>query len=240
MPINFRIDVPRGGFVAAEQSIGQLADQLILDLSDTASRRGLSQLRSNMQSAGLANLRFAVAQTSDKKKGNQVFIRNGRRSASGVIFIRSKSPRTVGAIVSYTEGASITPTRGRWLWIPTDEIRRRAGLPLPRTGTQRSTANIRVEPRFWRALGLDKKIGPLQYIVSKSGTPLYIVRDVRVNAAGKKRTARARLKSGKPGKNFVNKEFIVAFIGIPNTVRGKRINPTDIVAREIAALSASI
>ncbi len=236
--ISFVVDIPPGGFVDNERRIDQLADELILDFSDMVSRRALTQMRRAMQEANLGNLRFALGQTSDKKKTGRVFVRDGKRSASGIIFIRSRSQRTIGAIISYTEGAEILPRRGRWLWIPTDEIRRRAGVPLPRTGEGRSTATIRVQPRFWARQGLDRKIGKLQFIVSNSGTPLLIVRDVAVNAAGKPRSARARLKSGRAPKNFVNQDFIVAFIGIPNTNRGRRISPVDIAIREVSAAEA--
>lgn len=226
------IDIPKGGFVSAEKRIEELAESLLLRLSDRASARGLQKIRAAMRGANLGRLGFALAQTSDLKKSGKAFRRGDRVSASGTIFIRSRSPRTIGAIVSYTEGATISPRRGRYLWFPTDDLMRRARVPLPRTGGGRKAGNVRLEPHLWNRTGLDRSIGPLVFVRSRSGRPLLIVRNAPVNQATGK--VKKRTKKGRLSKGSVEKDFIVAFVGIPNTVRGRRVNPQQAVAQAVA------
>lgn len=195
---------------------------------DTISRRGKSAIRQRMSGAGLGRLGNAIGSSAD-----QQVVRRGREgfSASAQFFVRSRSERTLGALSAYTQGGEIGPRRGRWLWIPTNEIRRVAGA-----GTQRQ----RVTPGNWNALGLDKKIGPLVFVRARSG-PLYIVPSVGVSLSGKKRSARSLTKSGRARKGDVE-VGIVAFVGIPRTARAARINLTAIleqVRTEIPAIFAA-
>jgi len=230
--ISATITIPPGGFVDNERRIEELSEGLLLQLSDRASKRGQLAIREAMKASGLGNLGNALGQTSDLKKTGRVFRRNGRVSASGTIYIRTRSPRSVGAIISYTEGATITPKRGDLLWFPTEQIQRRVRVPLPRSGGGRSAGNIRLEPRYWNRLGLNRKFGPLIRITGKGGTPLLIVKNPAVNEASGRvvgRTPKGRLRKGS-----VERKAIVAFVGIPQTVRGKRVNPQQLVAQAVA------
>lgn len=204
-----------------------------LKASDGAARRGTTLIRAGMQEAKLGRLGNAVGANSDLSKGRGVHRSAGGFSASGAIFVRSKSERTLGAIEAYTQGAKIAPVRGRWLWIPTPEIQRLAG-----SGKGRQ----RVAPGNWEKLGLDRKIGPLVVVKSINGRPLLVVKDASVGSLGQKGSARALTKRGTARKGFTAKTFIVAFIAIPRTARAARINIVSIMAKvqgELPALFAA-
>jgi len=182
-------------------------------------RRGKSAIRERMASASLGRLGNAV----DARGEARVF-RYGDEgfSVSAQFFIRSRSERTLGALAAYTEGAEITPRRGRWLWVPTDNIRRLAG-------SNRKGQGFRLTPALWRANGFDQKIGPLVLIKSVNGYPLLVVRNVGVDLSGRKRSARSLKLNGEARKHQIRKEMIVAFIGIPRTTRAARVNLTEIL-----------
>lgn len=182
---------------------------------DRAATRGKTSIRSGFSSAGLAGLGRAIGSNADKAVrpiGDDGF------TASAQFFVRSRSERTRGAIEAYTEGATILPVRSRLLWFPTEEIRRVAGSRGNRQ---------RVTPGNWAALGLDTKIGPLVTIQTKRG-PIMVVPRVGVSGAGKKRSARSLTKSGRPRKGDVE-AGIVAFIGIPRTIRLSRVNIRELL-----------
>lgn len=186
--------------------------------SDRASTVAQRELRTLMRGAGLGRLGNAIGQTSDLKKTATVFRRAQGWSASGVLFIRSKSERTLGALEAYLQGANIAPVRSRYLWIPSDDI--------PRLSKRR-----RLTPRMWRQNGLDQRIGPLVPVTSRSGTPLLVVRNVGVNAAGRPRSARSLTRRGLPRRNDVRRDFVIAFVGIPRTTRRARVNATALFRR---------
>jgi len=196
--------------------------------TDQVSRQAQEGIRAAMRGANLGRLGQAIGQTSDMQKG-RVHRQGNEWSASGTLFIRSRSERTLGAIEAYTMGASIKPVRGRWLWRATDEIPRVAGA-----GSKRE----RVTPANWSKFGLDTKIGPLVQIRSINGYPLLVVRGGSVNAAGAPRKARALTKTGRARKSQREKAFIVAFVAIPNTARAARVNIREIVERERQHLPA--
>lgn len=183
------------------------------------SRRGKSALRERMAGAGLGRLGNAV----DARGETRVF-RYGAEgfSVSAQFFIRSRSERTLGALKAYTEGADIYPRRGRWLWIPTDNIRRLAG-------SNRKGQGFRLTPALWRAHGFDQKIGPLVLIKSVNGYPLLVVRNVGVDLSGRKPSVKSLTKKGMPRKGQTEKEMVVAFVGIPRTARAARISVTEIL-----------
>jgi hypothetical protein len=188
------------------------------------------RIRDAMKSAALGRLGNAIGHSSDAEKRGTVYRQGDGFSASGVVFVRSKSERTLGAIESYTQGAEIRPVRGRWLWIPTDDIARVAGAKEKRA---------RVTPGNWSKLGLDNRIGPLVFAKAKNGNPILIVKNVGVSATGASRSAKNLRKSGQPRKGQVAREFIVAFIAIPRTARAARIDVAAIlrsVAQELPAL----
>ncbi|WP_374411957.1 hypothetical protein [Novosphingobium colocasiae] len=185
-------------------------------------RRGRAGVRERMAAAGLGRLGNAVDANADRgavHRGPDDF------STSARFFVRSRSERTLGTLAAYLQGAEIAPTRGRWLWVPTDSI--------PRVAKRQ-----RVTPALWRANGLDRTIGPLVLIRSVNGYPLLVVEAVGVDASGKKRSAKALRKSGGARKGQVRKEMLVAFIGVPRTARAARINITSILETARAELPA--
>lgn len=216
MALEFSFDIPPGGFVALGGELKRLAENLALDVSDRAARKALTAIRADMAGAKLGRLGQAIGMTSDKAKGRGVYREGDVARASGVLFIRSKSPRTVGAIISYTEGAEITPVKGRWLWFPTDDAQRVIG-----SGAERR----RLTPALWRERGLDQKIGPLIRLRSVNGNPILAVKSVAVSqVAGGRRRAKRRLKNGGAPKGTRLAELVVMFVGIPRTSRQARVN----------------
>ena len=216
MSLEYRIEIPPGGIVSLGGELRKLAESLALEVSDRAASRALSAIRSDMAGAKLGGLGRAIGMTSDKRKGGAVFRRGDTVRASGVIFIRSQSPRTVGSIISYTEGSQILPVKGRFLWFPTDNAQRVVG-----SGKDRA----RLTPSLWRQRGLDTKIGPLIQLKSVNGNPILAVKSVATGqVAGGRTRARRRLKNGGAPKGTVLRELVVMFIGIPRTARSVRIN----------------
>lgn len=214
--LSARLDTSR--FNAAFSDFYRFAEQrneaAALIATDRARRLALTAQRERMQAAGLGRLGNALGSTSDLAEGRGVHrYANGGFSASGVVFIRSGSERSRGAIRAYTEGADINPVRGRWLWIATDDVQRLVG-----SGKNRR----RLTPALWNKGGLDKKIGPLAPARSSNGMPLLIVRNVGISLAGKARSARSLTKSGRSRKGQVAVDFIVAFYAIPHTTREAR------------------
>ena len=127
MPI-LGVKITTGNYLGAFRQTMMLAQRRIeyaaLKATDQAATQAKSRIREAMQSAGLGRLGNAIASTSDLKKGQIKRYSGGGFRASGVIYIRSGSARTRGAIESYTVGADIRPVRSRWLWIATDQIPR--------------------------------------------------------------------------------------------------------------------
>lgn len=193
------------------------AGPMLLDESDRAARETLDLIRRDMEAAGLGRLGNGLGYTSDKKRGLGVHRTGNGISASGIVFIRSGNRRTRGAIESYTAGSEIRPRNGRYLWIATDDIPQRAG-------------RARITPELYKARGFEQKIGPLIRVTAPNGTPLLIVRNVGVNAAGAAGSARSLTKRGRPRKGQVEAKYIVAFFGISETSRRARVNPKAIAA----------
>ena len=215
-------DIPEPFVDEFRRSAIQTIERAALVATHKAARGALGQIRAEMKSRELAGLSNALGSFSDFDKGR--VYRQGAEafSASAGIYLRSKSERTVGAIISYTEGATITPTNSRWLWFPTEEIQRFVGSKSTRR---------RLTPGLWKQRGLDAKIGPLIPIRGINGYPLLILKNVGVSLAGKKRSVKGLKKNGQPRKGQVAKEFIVAFIGIPNTRRARRVDLIAIAQR---------
>lgn len=232
MALSARIDASR--FDAAFSNWYRFAEQRIERAGLIATDQGTTKLkntiRSQMSGAGLGKLGQAIGSVSDKQKGGvRKRYAGGGFSVGGLVYVRTRSERTVGALTAYTAGAAIRPKRARWLWIPTDEIQRFAGS---------GKARRRLTPALWRSSGLDARIGPLVTIRSVNGYPLLVVKNVGVSLAGKKRSARSLTKSGRPRKGQVAKQFVVAFIGIPFTARAARVDVRALHAQVIAELPA--
>lgn len=147
-------------------------------------------------------------------------------SASGWVHVRRKSERTLGTIEAYTAGAEIAPRRGRWLWIPTNDIPARAG-------------RVKITPGNWSKYGLDQRIGPLVMVKSVNGRPLLVVKGASVSGEGKRRSAKSLRRDGGLRKGQVARDFIVAFIAIPRTSRQARIDVPAIM-REAQATVPSL
>lgn len=232
MALEFGIDIPASAFVRLKGDLDAAADKLMLDVSDRAAARAKDKIRQAMGAARLGKLAFAIDSTSDKKKGGAVLVRGDMRRASGVVFIRSKSPRTVGAIISYTEGAEITPKQSRWLWFPTEAAQRIVGFGKDRT---------RLTPRVWQERGYDTKIGPLIQIRSINGRPLLAVRNVGVSGVGGGQVRDSGFtKTGKLKKGRRLRELVVLFVGIPRTSREARVDPAALAGQAIAEVTSEM
>lgn len=180
--------------------------------TDRASRAMLAEIRGTMAGAGLGRLGNALAATSDLKRTGRVHETSGGGwSASGGVYVRSRSERTRGALESYTQGATIRPVRSRWLWIATDAV-------------PRLSKRERLTPALWKANGLDRKIGPLVLIKSVNGRPLLVVKDAGVDLSGRRGSVKGLTKRGQARKGQVKKDLIVCFIGIPATSRAARVD----------------
>lgn len=202
------------------------------DALQVTHRAGLGMvqgLRTQMQSAGLGRTGQAFGMVSDFQKGRVYRRADGRFSASAMVFPRTKSERTLGTLDAYlgTGTAVMRPRNASGLmWFPTEDIRRRAMLPS--AGSKSGKASFRLTPKDWKRAGLDRKIGPLVRITAKDGTPLLVVNNVGVSAAGKRGSARSLRKNGMPRRGDVAAEQIIAFVGIPVTSRARRVDPDRI------------
>lgn len=212
-----------------ERSIRQKAEQALLQSSHEAGRIASSRIKRAMGAAGLGRLGNAIDASSDLEKGGRVHRSPRGVSASSAIHLKTRSERTVGAIKAYTEGATIRPRGGGWLWIPSPELQRRV------------KGGKRVTPANWRASGLEQRIGPLVKIPGKhAGEVLLIVPAVTVRQEGRP-SPRRLPKSGKARAGRVLRENFVAFTGIRSTSRQARVDPhaiIDGVRREMPALLA--
>jgi hypothetical protein len=218
-----------GQFDQFEAHCRKVMEGALLRASDRASKAAVTEIRAAMRGAGLGRLANAIGAGSDASKGRGVHPTPGGFSASGWVHIRGRSERTRGALEAYTEGATITAKRVRWLAIATDQIPRRAGR-------QKMTPQLYVET------GLAAKIGPLQFVQGRNaGEALLIVRDVTVDKFGRKgRYARRLPKRGAIGSSRQRADSVVAFVLIRDTTRGKRVDPTTIIAANAARLPALV
>ena len=235
---SFRID--RNAAKRAAVGMDKRMEAVVLNITDEAARDALGEVRQEMRANKLGNLGNALGSGSDKKKHGAVHrLPNGGFSASGWIHIRAQGDRSLGALISYTEGATIRPVRSDYLWMPTDDIRRLARVPKPRTGGGRGYGNVRLTPRLWDQT-YGRKFGPLFRIKADDGTPLLVIKNATLSASGKARSARPRTKTGKVPKGQVAAEIIVAFIGIPQTIRTRRLDVRAITAKHSALMGRKI
>jgi hypothetical protein len=216
---------PRSAFDNFERETKERMKAAALNATHIAAGRAKRMIRDEMTAAGLGRLGNAIGSGSDLEKRGMVKDRGTGFSASGWVTVRSRSPRTLGAIEAYTEGAEITSRRGRYLWIPGDDIPARAG-------------RYRMSPYMYYKAGLDKTIGPLIQIVS-GGRPLLVVKGASVSGSGKARSAKGRRKDGGLRKGQMAQDLIVAFIGIRRTSREARVDVPAIM-REVQAMLPSL
>lgn len=193
----------------------QRAERAMLIATDRVSRDALRDVRQNGAMKRLSN---AIGHFSDLKKGSVFRFGNAGFSASGGLAIKTRNERTVGAIISFTEGADILPKkRDGWLWIATPE------LAIKRVGRKKIT------PALYRSGGFEQRLGPLQRIPGRhAGEALLIIKNVQTSIAGNRRPIRGA-RSGVPRAGREQKEFIVAFIGIRQTSRTRQIDVNAIM-----------
>lgn len=214
---------PRSVFEQLERNTIARMQVAVLLATQKAAVAAHGKLRSAMGAAGLGRLGNAIGQGSDAQKNGRVHQRGSGWSSSGWLHMRSRSERTRGAIEAYVAGAEITPRRGKWLWIPTDDIPSRA-------------ARQRMTPELYQRAGFETKIGPLVLIKGINGRPLLVIKNASLSASGKPRSAKSRRKDGGLRKGQVAKDFIVAFIAIPRTSRRARVDLAQIMREAQASL----
>lgn len=217
--------IDKGDFVGPYRAFGLAIDRRLelaaLEATDKAAKLAVRSIRTAMQGASLGRLGNGLGAASDLSSGRGIHRREaGGWSASGVIFIRSRSERTRGAIESYTSGSEIKPVRGRWLWIATPDIQRLAGGKGKRQ---------RVTPGNWASLGLDQRIGPLVFLKSVNGNPLLAVQGAGVALTGATGSARSLRKNGTARRGQLKRELLIAFIAIPRTSRAARVDMHSIM-----------
>lgn len=202
-------------------SIDRRLELAALEATNKAARQALGSIRKAMQGAGLGRLGNGLSAASDLSSGRGIHRRaGGAWSASGAVFIRSRSERTRGALESYTAGSEIRPTRGRWLWVPTDDLQRVAGGKGKRQ---------RITPGNWDNLGLDRRIGPLVQLKSVNGYPLLAVQGAGVSLTGAKGSARSLRKNGQARRGQIKRELLICFVAIPRTSRAARVDVNAIL-----------
>lgn len=220
-PIDFE-----GPFAQWRRFAEQRIERAALIATDRATRSMLSKIRGDMVGAGLGRLGNALTSTSDMRAGRGVHrYTNGGFSASGIVYARSRSERTLGALEAYTQGAYIRPVRSRWLWIPTDAMQRVVG---------KGKDKQRLAPGNWRQLGMESKIGPLIYLKSVNGWPLAAVENVGVDLSGRRGSTKSLTKSGRARKGQIKKQIVIMFVAIPSTARAARVD-VNAIARSAAA-----
>lgn len=214
---------PRSAFDAFERDTVSRLQAAALNATHVAAGRAKAKVQSDMRGAALGRLGNAVGSGSDLQKRGTVRGAGKIWSASGWVHIRSKSERTVGAIEAYTAGAEISPRKGRWLWIPTDDLPARVG-------------KRKITPENYTKMGLASKIGPLVFVMTPSGRALLVVKGASLSASGKSRSAKALRKDGGLRKGQVSAETIVAFVGIRRTARAARVDVNAIMREAQASL----
>lgn len=222
----------RGNYAGPYRAFGKAIDRRLelaaLEATDKAAKVAVRSIREAMAGAGLGRLGNGLGAASDLSSGRGIHRREaGDWSASGVVFVRSRSERTRGAIESYTSGADITPKRGRWLWIATPDLQRVAGGKGKRQ---------RVTPGNWDSLGLERRIGPLVMLKSVNGYPLLAVKGAGVSLTGAAGSARSLKKNGQARRGQIKRDLLICFVAIPRTSRAARVDVNSILARVQADL----
>jgi hypothetical protein len=192
--------------------------------------RGAQQRqRTAMAAAGLGQLGRAVKVKTGRGKDKR-----GNDNSYGVIYADNGDQSRAGqALKAYSQGTTINPVRGAWLWYQTDKIRRTAKVPG-------DTRRGRMTPERYRRQG--SPLGPLEFaLINPRLAKLYVeVADISVRTG-----LASRPGKGKP-RTKVRHKRVTIFFGIKNTRRAQRYDPQSIVRqshgeipREIAAEMAA-
>lgn len=192
--------------------------------SDYAIVRGTAlakrRTRETVRAVGLGRLANAVDATTSAEKGKT----RGEFGAWGAVFARGRADgRGNQALLAYSEGASIFPTGNRkWLAFAT------AAVP------KRGPRNKKMTPDLYRASGLEKSIGKLQFVRGKRPQVAYLVaRKVTVS----RRTGRAKAFGGRTPRGSDRKDSIIAFVLIRYTRRAQRFDQGAIMADAAEAMA---
>lgn len=199
---------------------GKLSDQFIREQRriahyavDRATTYAKNEQRNAIRGAGLGRLANAVGSTSSLAKR-----RTGTDNAWGAVFARgrdSRDNRGQGALLAYSQGASIYPTGGRkWLAFPTNAVPQRI-------------QGKKTTPQRYMASGLAGSLGKLQFVKVKSRLAFLVIKNVEVS----RRTGRARRVGARRSRAYDRQRQVVAFILIPFTARAARFNPKAIMLR---------
>lgn len=213
-----------GAFRDYERYAIQRAERAALIATDRASSGGKTGIRSDMAGVGLGRLGFALGSGSDLQKNGRVRrFGNSGFSASGWIYVRTRSERSLGALKIYSEGGDILPVTGKWEWIATDNVPKRIG-------------RYRSTPRRYMQSGLASSVGPLVFIPGRhSGEALLVVKNVTTRTAGRPNPRRAP-RSGRARAGREVQDMIVMFVGIKRTSRAQRFAPRERYREQQAAL----
>lgn len=175
--------------------------------TDKGATTAKTRMRQKMQSAGLGKLGYGIRSKSALQKSKLP-----RSKSWGVLYASGgDESRTSQAIFSYATGTTIRAQRRRWLAFPTARLPKKVG-------------RRKLTPSLYNSSGLVGSIGPLKFVPRSSRLAYLVVEDVRVS----KRTGRAR-KGGRRSKTLMKRRFVVAFVLIRQTYRGRRFLPVAIM-----------
>lgn len=185
-----------------------------LDATAEASKKAQRNIQAKMRSVGLGRLANAVGQTSARQKRQT----SPDRDPYGVIYARGgDESRAGGALLAYSEGATIRPRRSEWLAVPTDAAPR-----LVTVGGKRR----RLTPAMWESAGLNQRIGKLIFKRIRQNLAILVVR--KVSLSPKTGRAKALGASGRT-RTRIPKNEVVVFVLIRQTRRAKRFDKDQIV-----------
>lgn len=219
---------PQGRFREFEQFCRRKLERVALEAAHDGGRMALSTIRQRMAGANLGRLGNALGSNSDLSQGGGVHARSNGFSASANVHIRSGSERARGALIAYTEGASIRGVKSPWLWIPATEMQRRV------------KGGWRLTPGRWQSSGLEARFGPLFMIPGRhAGEQLLVFKDVTARIYGKP-AFRKIPKSGRIRAGREVRDTVVAFVGIRQTSRQARVDVPAVMAEVQNALPTLI
>jgi hypothetical protein len=186
-------------------------------------REAQQRQRTNMRAAGLGGLTNAVKSKSGAGKDLR-----GNDNAYGVIYADNGDESRAGqALQAYSQGTTIQPVRGNWLWFQTDAIRRVAKIPG-------DTRRGRMTPERYRRQG--SPLGKLEFaLLSPRLAKLYVeVADISVKTG----------LASRPGKRMsrtkVRSKRVTIFWGIKKTSRAQRYDPQATVQQAFREIPAEI
>lgn len=192
----------------------QLLTRVAGGVNDDKTKAAQQRQRSAMQAAQLGRLGNAV-----KVKTGRSRDQHGEPNAFGVIYADNGDKSRAGqALLAYSEGTTIAPIRGAWLWYQTDKLARTSRIP----GAGRAG---RLTPERYAAMG--SPLGPLQFArITPRFAKLYVeVADINV------KTGRAVAAGRRRSRTRVRTERVTLFFGIKNTRRAQRYDAARIVAQ---------